>query len=166
MVPSTPLVTPDVYLLEWALTRDSILSQNYVSYEWSHHVVPLTNIEALELLFNSHMANNLQYVVTHVSPYLVVVYRHLHHMSSDLAELTIIKDECDEFRERVMGLEEEKRKFKECYDLLVRVKSFCRGPSENLGCGGRAAVSACGCLSNGEGSIRGASEATWKAVGC
>lgn len=45
------------------------------------------------------MADTLQYVATQVAPYLVATVGRLFHVISD-------------FRERVVGLEEEKHKFK------------------------------------------------------
>lgn len=45
-------------------------------------------------------------------------------MSSDLAELTTIKVECNKLRKKVLGLEEEERKFEEHYDLLGKQKDL------------------------------------------
>lgn len=55
---------------------------------------------------------------THISPYLVAAAGHLRHVGSNLVELTAFKPELDEFKEKVLGLEEEKCMFKECYDLF------------------------------------------------
>lgn len=68
------------------------------------------------------MTNNLQDAVAQVPSYLVVAVGHLRHVSLDLAELTIVKSKCDELRQKVLGLEEEKRKFEERYDMLAREK--------------------------------------------
>lgn len=45
-------------------------------------------------------------------------------MGSDLAELTTVKAEHEELREKVLGLKKDKPKFKECYDLLFREKNL------------------------------------------
>lgn len=91
-------------------------------YEWSHHAFAPDTIEALEILSNSHMTNNLLYAVAQVVPYLVAAAGRLHHMSTDLAEWTTVKAKHNELKERVVGLEE-KCKFDECYDFLVGEKS-------------------------------------------
>lgn len=57
------LVAPDVFLLKWTLTCESILMKRSAAYEWSCNVFLLATIESLELLSNSHMVNNLQYAV-------------------------------------------------------------------------------------------------------
>ncbi|CAI9298108.1 unnamed protein product [Lactuca saligna] len=49
---------------------------------------------------------------------------HLRHISSDLADFTAIKSEYDELKWKVLSLEKEKYKFKECYDLLDGEKAF------------------------------------------
>lgn len=55
----SPLAAPGVDILEWGLTRYSLLKHHRVAYEWGCHAFPLTTIEALVLLSNSHMSNNL-----------------------------------------------------------------------------------------------------------
>lgn len=93
---------------------------------------PPATIEALEIFSNSHMANNLQYAAVQVSPYLVDVVRRLRHMSSNLVELTIIKIERDDLRERVTCLKEEKQKFEEKYDLLAQEKAYVEAQVSSL----------------------------------
>lgn len=61
------LVAPNVFLPKWNLSRESLLMQHLVMYEWSHHALPLATIKASKLLSNSHMANNLQYAVAQVA---------------------------------------------------------------------------------------------------
>lgn len=56
---SSPMSDPKVYILEWGLTRESLIKQHNVSYEWGHHAFFSATIEALELLSNSHMSNSL-----------------------------------------------------------------------------------------------------------
>lgn len=85
---------------------------------------PLATIEALELLSKFHMANILRYVVAQGSPYLVATVGRLCHISSDLADFTIIKSELNELRWRVLSLEKEKRKFEESYDFLDGEKAY------------------------------------------
>lgn len=65
-------------------------------------------IEALELLSNSHMPNNLQYVMAQVTLYLVAIARRLRQVNSDSAELPSSRAEWVELRTKVMRLEEEK----------------------------------------------------------
>lgn len=55
---------------------------------------------------------------------MVVVSKLLRHISSDLADFTVVKVERDELRERVLGLEIKKHKFEGLYDLLVGKKAY------------------------------------------
>lgn len=80
------LTTPGIYILEWGLTRESFLMRHPIPYEWVRHAFPPSTIEALELLHNSHMFNNLQYVAAQVTPYLVSATWRLCQVNSDLVE--------------------------------------------------------------------------------
>lgn len=121
---SSPMMAPGLYISKWRLTRDTLLMQHYVVYEWGCHAFLLASIEDLELLSNSHMSNSLRYAANQAAPYLVATARCLHQVNSDSAELASAKAERDQLKARVMGLEEEKRKFEECYELLASKKVF------------------------------------------
>lgn len=70
------------------------------------------------------MSNSLHYVAAQVAPYLVDVTRRLRQVSSDSVELASATSVRDELKEKVLGLEGEKCKFKERYELLVGEKAF------------------------------------------
>lgn len=57
-----------VYLPGWNLSPGSLSSDRVDAYEWCRHAFPPTILESLDLLSYSHMANELQYVATKVSP--------------------------------------------------------------------------------------------------
>ena len=86
----------------------------------------------MELLSNSHMSNSLLYSAVQVTLYLVAVAQSLLHINSDLAELASSRDERDELRKKVLGLEEENRKFEEHYDLLSAEKVSVEEPTAEL----------------------------------
>lgn len=69
------------------------------------------------------MANNLQYAVAQVSPYLAVTTGHLDYIGDNLAELVAVKSDRDELAEKVWLLEEEQSKFVEQYLVLSREKT-------------------------------------------
>lgn len=69
------------------------------------------------------MSNSLLYTTSHVTPYLVAAARRPRQVNSDSVELTSVRDERDELRMKLFGLEEEKHKFEERYDLLVGEKA-------------------------------------------
>lgn len=83
-------------------------------YEFGCHAFPPTTIEDLELLSNSHMSNSIQYTASQVASYLVATTQLLRQVNPDLAELFSVKVGRDELRTKLLGLEEEKCKFKEC----------------------------------------------------
>lgn len=62
-------------------------------------------------------------MVAQVARYLVAAARRLRHFNSYSTELASTRAEQDELRMKVLGLEEEKRKFEEHYDLLVEEKA-------------------------------------------
>lgn len=99
--------TPSVYVLEWGLTRASLLTQHSVAYEWGYHAFSPTIIEALELLSNYHMSNSLQYVAAQVTPYMIADVRRLHKVSLDSGELSSVRAERHDFWENLLGLEAE-----------------------------------------------------------
>lgn len=68
---------------------------------------PPATLEALDALSYSHMANDLQYVVAHVNPYLVVTAGHFCYIGVDLAEVAVVKSEHDKLAEKVWLIEEE-----------------------------------------------------------
>ncbi|CAI9280330.1 unnamed protein product [Lactuca saligna] len=88
------------------------------THEWCQHAFPPATLEALDALSYSHMANDLQYVVAQVTPYLVVSASRLHYMGADLVELAAVKSEHDELAEKVWLLEEERCNFDERYLVL------------------------------------------------
>lgn len=121
---SLPMASSGCHIPEWGLTRESLLTQNLGAYKWGRHAFPLATIEALELFSNFHMSNSLQYMVSQVAPYLVVAARRLCQINSDKTELASSRAERDELSVKLLGLEEEKRKFEERYDVLVGEKAF------------------------------------------
>lgn len=100
-----------MYLPYWNLTQHSN------AREWCSHVFPPTTLESLKLLSHSHMANHLQYTTVQVAPYLVVATSCLRYLGANLAELVAVKTECDELREKVWLLKDEKHKFEELCTL-------------------------------------------------
>lgn len=84
---------------------------------------PSSTLEALDALSYSHMADDLQYAVAVVAPYLVVAADRLRYIGADQAELALIKSECDELAERVWFLEDERCKFDERYLVLPEEKT-------------------------------------------
>lgn len=44
---SLRLVAPGIYIPEWGLTQESLLTQHTVAYEWGRHAFPTATIEAL-----------------------------------------------------------------------------------------------------------------------
>lgn len=69
------------------------------------------------------MSNNFQYAKDQVAIYLVVATQPLRQVNSDLSEITSIRSNQDKLRPKFIGMEEEKRKFEEHYDLLVEEKA-------------------------------------------
>lgn len=72
-----PLAAPTAYVPEWGITWESPLSHHTVANDWDHHAFPLTTIEALELLSNTHLSNNLLYAAVQVGSYMVATTSHL-----------------------------------------------------------------------------------------
>lgn len=58
--------------------------------------------------------------------------RCLRHVGLDLLKLATIKAEHDELMEEVLGLEEEKHKFEEYYDLLAGRRLWWRTKGQDL----------------------------------
>lgn len=73
------------------------------------------------------MSNNFQYAKDQVAIYLVVATQPLRQVNSDLSEITSIRSNQDKLRPKFIGMEEEKRKFEEHYDLLAEEKASKEG---------------------------------------
>lgn len=58
-----PLVAPDNYLPGWTLVHGFLLTQHAIVYYSCCNKFPPSTMEGLVSLFDSHMANNLQYAV-------------------------------------------------------------------------------------------------------
>lgn len=78
------------------------------------------------------MSNNLHYAAAQVAPYLVAASWCLRQVSLDSTGLAASRAEWDELRKKVLGLEKEKQKFGECYDLMAGEKTSVEEQVENL----------------------------------
>ena len=63
---------------------------------------PLATIEALELLSNSHLLNNLLYAHTQVGSYMVVTGSRLRQSDSSSGDLALIKAEQDDLKAKLL----------------------------------------------------------------
>ena len=115
---STPMAAPTIYVPGWGITRESLLSQHATTYDWGCHAFPPATIEALALLSNSHLSNNLLCAAVQVGPYVTVTVSSLRQGSSSSSELASVKVEQDELRARFLELGGRKRSFEKRYDLL------------------------------------------------
>lgn len=84
---------------------------------------PPTTIEALELLSNLHMSNIPNYAAAQAAPYMVAAARRVCQVGLDSRELASGRVERGELRVDLLGLEEEKHKFEERYNLLAGEKA-------------------------------------------
>lgn len=98
---SGPPAASAIYVLGWGITRESRISQHEVAYDWGS----LATIEALELLSNSHLSNNLLYASAQVGSYKVATASHLRQSGSSSGELALIKADRGELKARLRELE-------------------------------------------------------------
>lgn len=72
-----------MYLPGWSLAPGSLLSEQDLAVDGANMHFPPATMDAFDALSYYHMANDLQYVVAQVSPYLVAVVGRLRYIRAN-----------------------------------------------------------------------------------